>query len=413
VLDIPPLAHIGESTRRSIARAAMNLRTLAVATTEDALGSLAEFRDNLIVKYDPKAGIPADIADIPILEFADAMDVIEVVGRVKARSPQTIASIRLLLDERAADRASVLAATGVEIIHLQAGTHGQGLGARRGCFITDIVREVHLRLVSEATRDKVTLLVSGGIAMAEHMAKIIIIGVDGIGIDLAAAVALECRLCATCEADVDCPVAIDRVPEEYGSQRIINLIGAWHAQLIEVMGAMGIREVRRLRGEIGRAMFFKDLEHDNLAPLFGERCSELTSDVADTTMPEKDDPAIVARELGWDFAAAQKPVAPSPSRYRNHLSKYRVVRGKECIGCGRCVEVCPQGVHRISGRKTLLPDSYSCIGPERRPGVPSETNAGRLTCLSVPGTRRRPVNRRRMGWSIVSGSPVAVLTVFI
>ena len=41
VLDIPPLAHIGESTRRSIARAAMNLRTLAVATTEDALGSLA------------------------------------------------------------------------------------------------------------------------------------------------------------------------------------------------------------------------------------------------------------------------------------------------------------------------------------------------------------------------------------
>jgi hypothetical protein len=101
------------------------------------------------------------------------------------------------------------------------------------------------------------------------------------------------------------------------------------------MGAMGIREVRRLRGEIGRAMFFKDLEHDNMAPLFGERWSELTSDMSDTTMPEKDDPAIVARELGWDFAAAKKPVAPSPSRYRNHLSKYRVVRGKECIGCGR------------------------------------------------------------------------------
>ena len=365
VLDIPPLAHIGESTRRSIARAAMNLRTLAVATTEDALGSLAEFRDSLIVKYDPKAGIPADIADVPIFEFADTTDVIDVVSRVKARSPQTIASIRLPLDERAADRASVLAATGAEIIHLQAGTDGQGLGACRGYFITDIVREVHLRLVSEATRDKVTLLLSGGIAMAEHMAKIIIIGVDGIGIDLAAAVALECRLCATCEADVDCPVAIDRVPEEYGSQRIINLIGAWHAQLIEVMGAMGIREVRRLRGEIGRAMFFKDLEHDNMAPLFGERCSALTSDVADATMLEKDDPAIVARELGWDFAAAQKPVAPSPSRYRNHLSKYRVVRGKECIGCGRCVEVCPQGVHHISGGKTLLPDSYLCIGPER------------------------------------------------
>jgi len=32
-------------------------------------------------------------------------------------------------------------------------------------------------------------------------------------------------------------------------QRIINLMGAWHSQLLEVMGAMGIREARRLRGE--------------------------------------------------------------------------------------------------------------------------------------------------------------------
>jgi hypothetical protein len=41
---------------------------------------------------------------------------------------------------------------------------------------------------------------------------------------------------------------------------VVNLMGAWHNQLLEVMGAMGIRDVRRLRGETGRAMFFEDLD---------------------------------------------------------------------------------------------------------------------------------------------------------
>jgi hypothetical protein len=39
-------------------------------------------------------------------------------------------------------------------------------------------------------------------------------------------------------------------------------MAAWHSQLLEVLGAMGIREVRRLRGEMGRAMFFEDLEKE-------------------------------------------------------------------------------------------------------------------------------------------------------
>ena len=34
---------------------------------------------------------------------------------------------------------------------------------------------------------------------------------------------------------------------------------------------MGIREVRRLRGETGRAMFFEDLERDSFGRLFGKR----------------------------------------------------------------------------------------------------------------------------------------------
>jgi tRNA G26 N,N-dimethylase Trm1 len=48
---------------------------------------------------------------------------------------------------------------------------------------------------------------------------------------------------------------------------MINLIGAWHGQLIEVLGAMGIREVRRVRGEVGRAIFMEDIEKEAFGDL--------------------------------------------------------------------------------------------------------------------------------------------------
>jgi hypothetical protein len=58
---------------------------------------------------------------------------------------------------------------------------------------------------------------------------------------------------------------------QWGRDRVVNLIGAWQSQLLELMGAMGIREARRLRGEVGRSMWFEDLERDHFGPIFGER----------------------------------------------------------------------------------------------------------------------------------------------
>ncbi len=53
--------------------------------------------------------------------------------------------------------------------------------------------------------------------------------------------------------------------------RIVNLMAAWRNQMLEMLGAMGIREARRLRGEVGRSMWFEDLEKESFAPIFGER----------------------------------------------------------------------------------------------------------------------------------------------
>lgn len=56
-----------------------------------------------------------------------------------------------------------------------------------------------------------------------------------------------------------------------------------------------------------------------------------------------------------------KPVK-APSRFRNAISKYIVSRSNACIGCGKCAEVCPHGVHVMAGGKMLRPKSSLCAG---------------------------------------------------
>ncbi len=103
--------------------------------------------------------------------------------------------------------------------------------------------------------------------MAEHVAKAIICGADAVYVDFPLLVALECRMCRRCVKGLSCPVRVEEASSEWVALRSINLLGAWHNQLLEVMGAMGIRDARRLRGEAGRAMFFEDLDKSTFGSL--------------------------------------------------------------------------------------------------------------------------------------------------
>ena len=60
-----------------------------------------------------------------------------------------------------------------------------------------------------------------------------------------------------------------KVPVDWGVQRIENLLASWRDQILEILGAMGLREVRRLRGEMGRAMFQKELEYEAFREVTG------------------------------------------------------------------------------------------------------------------------------------------------
>jgi hypothetical protein len=202
---------------------------------------------------------------------ADTANVLEVQKRTKDKAPSRIVSIRLVATPDSAGRICELTRGGAELVHLVFDSHGRETGSTNPRHMRDVLREIHRALVKAGIRDLVTIVASGGIAQAEHVAKAIICGADLVAVDLPLMTALECRLCGECLRGETCPVHLDEVEEPYGVQRIVNLMGAWRNQLLELLGAMGIREMRRLRGETGRCMFFEDLEASTFGRLFGKR----------------------------------------------------------------------------------------------------------------------------------------------
>jgi len=206
-----------------------------------------------------------------LVEIQDAQNFESRIVELKAINPELIVAVRVVLDEKGIERAVALGATDVEAIHIVADSNGNEIGAQKPLFIKDMIRKIHKALLEKGRRDDVTLIAGGGIALAEHMAKGLLCGTDLVSIEMPLLVALECHLCATCGKGRPCPARISDIDFSYGVGRMTNLIGAWHDQLVELMGAMGMRDARRLRGDTGRAMFFEQLEEETFGRLFGKR----------------------------------------------------------------------------------------------------------------------------------------------
>jgi hypothetical protein len=214
----------------------------------------------------------AVLGAVRMVQMMDGPEVAGLAGTMRAQYPAVVLCVRLPLTPGTADRIVQLGQAGVKVFQLCADRHGRERldDGRPGRHIKDALRDVHGRLVAEGMRDEVTLIVSGGIALAEHMAKAIICGADLVALDTPLLVSLGCRVCrdtSRCCSPNACPCNIASVEPGYASQRMVNLMGAWHSQLIEVLGAMGIREARRLRGEVGRAIFMEDIEKEAFGDL--------------------------------------------------------------------------------------------------------------------------------------------------
>jgi ferredoxin len=190
----------------------------------------------------------------------------ETVGSITKLHPSVLISVKMPLAEGMEEKVLSLVIKGVSIIHLEGSQNGRFLDDETR-YVKDGIRSVHIKLVEEGVRDNLTLLVSGGLSMAEHVAKSMICGADAVFVDFPILIALECKMCRRCTKGLPCPVELDRALSGWVAARVVNLLGAWHNQLLEVMGAMGIRDARRLRGEAGRAMFFEDLDRTTFGTL--------------------------------------------------------------------------------------------------------------------------------------------------
>jgi len=247
-----PIPLPGRGALQAACRAAAQLGTLALLTPEDYGDDLARYAKWLGLRVGSQ-GLDGQASSWQprYLEIEDDNHkrVSAAFLEYRAQLPDAILAGRLPLSVEAAQVAVEWAKTGISVIHVYADEVGRDLDDRP---LTEALREVHTALVEHALRDQVTLIVSGGIAAAEHVAKAIACGADLTAVDFSMQIAWGCSLWADRGR---CSVESEAIDPEWGAQRVVNLMNAWRDQLLEALGAMGMREVRRLRGEVGRTIW--------------------------------------------------------------------------------------------------------------------------------------------------------------
>jgi ferredoxin len=272
IIDMKSPIHTLPQLNPIIAQTAVNTGIIAIIDSRRWQGSNEQL-DNIAFYIADGQDIPEDaIKKTRLAEIPDGQKVIERIKEIKNIHPGIVIAVRVELTAAGVERAIKLAQLeDVEVIHIVADLCGNELNAKNPRFIKEMTRQIHTTLIEKGNRDEITIMAGGGIALPEHMAKEIICGADLVTINLPLLIALECHLCASCEPGMACPARLEKIDFDYGVGRMTNLIAAWHDQLVEMMGAMGMREVRRLRGDAGRAMFFENLEEETFGKLFGSR----------------------------------------------------------------------------------------------------------------------------------------------
>jgi len=244
-------AALVETARRIDSLALVPLEAM-VAHEFDASHVLPLVSPDKLDRLDRLASPPAMIE----LEAWDAEGYRDVVHRL----PETVVSVRVPLGSDV----SALVGEGIRVFHLVA----RPVTATDRALLPDLIRRTHQQLVEAGLRDEMTIIGSGGIELAEHVPKALACGLDAVVLDNPLWVALQARF-AQDRAGADVDVTFPRFGSDWAVERLLNLAAAWRDQLLEILGAMGLREVRRLRGELGRCLFQADLEREAFGGIDG------------------------------------------------------------------------------------------------------------------------------------------------
>lgn len=278
IFDIPA-DNLSPNVLLAQVRAAAELNTFIVLKASDIATDTKKYIKNIIPlistkEIDQHQGLIKN-ARIVAFEYAEEMlSAFPILKEKIKKISNALTIIRVPATKSVETIVFQLAHNGAEIIHVVADyrcMEVNGSGNENSRLGKDIIRAVHLRLVEEKIRDEVTIIFSGGIAMAEHVPKAMLCGADLTAIDLPLLIALGARLYEEPEKIIVFPEGLEKITVRTVMQRMINLMSAWHSQLLEVMGAMGIREARRLRGETGRAIFFEEIDNETFGKIFKKR----------------------------------------------------------------------------------------------------------------------------------------------
>lgn len=268
LFDTPPLSVESESLYRALVAAAEGIQSLAIIPLQRVL-ELGLKSPSVV----PRFGVgqivaKAEMGDLekslvtapPLMIELDGWD--EAAHRaLRQRYPASLVCVRLPFDQDLMP----LVRQGLRVFHLTADYHGQAGNA----FVLDAIRSAHEALVAEGLREQTTLIGSGGIVAAEHMPKAILCGLDAVALDTSLVIALQGRFHGECVERASARIEMPTFTTDWAAQRLMNLAASWRDQLLEILGAMGMREVRRLRGELGRAMFQAELEREAFAEIEG------------------------------------------------------------------------------------------------------------------------------------------------
>ncbi|MGD0979377.1 MAG: glutamate synthase-related protein [Candidatus Bathyarchaeia archaeon] len=267
ILDAPLKCGTSRNLQLAVAKAAAGLKTFAIVNAREYSSDLARYKASLIprINHDEIDEFENLVKKSQIVEVdCRGSDVEGQLKKVRAINPSALVSCRFIYDAEAPERADTLARLGGDIVHFHV---DDGVVERDPDSIKNAILSVHTYLVDKHIRDKITLIFSGGIAEAAHVPKSIILGANAVAVGVAYQIALGCNVCDENVHGQGCRISLEDGDVELATQRIMNLIGSWRDQLLEVLGGMGLREVRRQAGETGRAMFYEDLE----ARIFGDK----------------------------------------------------------------------------------------------------------------------------------------------
>lgn len=291
-----------------------------------------------------------------IIELEPGEERVAAIKRAREINPHLLSVLRVPVRTGSEDEVLKLTLQGAETVHLYADMHGLGTDGRE---LLECLHATHLLLVEKGVRDRITLLASGGVAAAEHIPKTIILGADAVFVDVPLLIALECNVCGNCLKGQPCPQKIEEADIRWSATRAINLMLSWRDQLLEVLGAMGLRDVRRLRGECGRAIFADKAQEDFRRRLQRkeETQLELSPEKLTVSVDAAHSPGLLAGQM----------LSAAPSRFVSDLSRFSVTVDRErCTNCGLCITSCAYGVFKRTEGKIQLdqPRDSLCIGPD-------------------------------------------------